>query len=539
MTNFAPKQVWYHIYTAAGAVIRTWPDVMSMPKFTSKLFGGLSSETIQVPRQWNSLGEPGEVGSLNDMSLGNIIEQRVVDRDGEVVIYRGTIMDYKVDIEQAVTELTVMSKQTLLFDRMVLDVSFTATDPSDMMRYFVDGFPNAFVGSDGDFEVNTGIWTPAGANTIARSTAQHHSGAASMQCTFGNAPGGDPNVYAIAGGSLPVLPAGLHTFSVWIWIPLAYDGNDVYIWWAFNAARGHADMNKRDQWQQVSVTFTSTGAEQGPVISLPAATNGGSIFVDDLRVAPGGGYLPGVTWDGSNPLVGFPWDISFKNQRLDTVFETIVHLAGGFWYWRLNPDDSLTFNSWNRSQADLTFTIGIEVSGSVVYERSNLDRKKRVILYGDTGILAEVASIGYDPAVLPMDMFISYPRVAESSLANRIAHSLLEWSDQEAISTEMVVLDNNFDTHGMDIESLRCGMSVSLLNPLAVLEIPKWGDGSVYADGTIWGGTEQAQVQRPLVIASIDYEFTYARIKLTNRPIAVPEEMYNLSDRLLLAATRS
>lgn len=393
-----PKRVEFHIFTEAGVFIRTWPDTMTVPNFSSKLFGGLAAQTIQLPRQWNSAGEPGEVGSLSDLKLGNRIEQHVIDREGEVVIYRGSIMAYTIDVEQAVTTVTVMSKQTLLWDRLVLDKSFVATDPSDMMKWFVDN-----------------------------------------------------------------------------------------------------------------------------------------------------GYLPGITWDPLNPLVGYTWDMDFQSQRLDSVFQIIQHLAGGFWYYRFNPDDSLTFRQWNRNAADLTMLVGREVSGGVTYERSNMDRKKRVFLYGDPGsladgrqqVLAEVSAIGYDPAVLPMDMFVSYPRVTEASVALRMAHSLLEWADQEAITTELTVLDNNFDTHGMDIESLRCGMSIALLNPLRIFDLPVWGDGFIYGDGTIWGGLGEAQVQRPLVIAEISYHFTYATLKLTNRPSGVPEELFNLSDRLLITATRS
>lgn len=246
------------------------------------------------------------------------------------------------------------------------------------------------------------------------------------------------------------------------------------------------------------------------------------------------GYLPGVTWDAANPLVGQTYSQTFMNMNMGQAMETVRSLAGGTWFWRLNRDNSLTFSHWDLTAAPThKLTIGRHVAQNVVIRKSRVGRKQQVYVYGAPGISNVATAPDYNP-LAPRTMTIANPRITDFNTAGRIASAYLEFYNRDFYETEFDVIDNNASVHGegYDIESILPGQTIQLFNPANVFSFPKWG---AFVWGTdSWGGNYYQQTQQTFVIAEVDYAFTTAHVKLQQKPLSTPNELMRLQDSLLL-----
>ena len=253
-------------------------------------------------------------------------------------------------------------------------------------------------------------------------------------------------------------------------------------------------------------------------------------------------YLPGVTWASANVSVGATFTQSFRRQSLGAAAETVRRLGGGKWFYRLNPDDSLVFAEWDLHSAQ--HTLDGNNFAAVEYRRSMLGVKNMVRLYGaqrfaDNGTLldrvyGEAFNDQYsadDPRILRVAM----ARVNDYTAAARIARALLEDAQQETIETEIEIPDNTVDgVKGYDLESLKPGQTLQILNPRQIYEQPEYDAAAYYDNNSYYGSTYAGLVQLPLVIANVEYAFLSARVRLTNRPSPVLEALMSIEDRLLM-----
>lgn len=271
---------------------------------------------------------------------------------------------------------------------------------------------------------------------------------------------------------------------------------------------------------------------------------------DMMKYFVDNGYLPGVTWSAFNPAVGQLYSATFESEKIGQIFARIVQLAGGRWYYRFDPDNSLIFRDWNKNEIDHSLIIGKHVAGDVSYVRSSIDIKKRVFVFGqpeqrdDDGVLIQEAveavasQPGYDPTIEPRDLFYTNPRISGNDQAARVATALLEFYSEPLIETEFEVVDSNIDIfRGYDIESLAPGHVIRLVNPERSLQRRIWGDGSIWGDGGIWGATWFEQVQEGLVISELEYRFESCWVKLTSLPLRLVEELVQVADRVSLVGS--
>lgn len=154
--------------------------------------------------------------------------------------------------------------------------------------------------TNGGAETNTTGWVTGGTNVFSRSTDQKKFGAASFKCEWGNS--------VVAGQFGITLTAAQHVYHAWLYIPTAYDGGAVQLEAAdFTSATGtlgpvSADMDLRDQWQQVIVgPFTPDAGDlagnlQVRVATLPTA--GRVIHWDGVQCEASAFATPYVETDG-------------------------------------------------------------------------------------------------------------------------------------------------------------------------------------------------------------------------------------------------
>lgn len=143
VTRLPPKTTHFHVYTSAGAVIRSWADVTRLPSFTRTINDGPGALVVTLARTVGSSGVPGEVGSIGDVKNGNLVDVYVVDResgDQGVLIYSGKIKQHRVSYPTGNLVVTVVAKNVNFRRRWISENdSFTLTDdPSNMAKYLVD-----------------------------------------------------------------------------------------------------------------------------------------------------------------------------------------------------------------------------------------------------------------------------------------------------------------------------------------------------------------------------------------------------------------
>lgn len=155
--------------------------------------------------------------------------------------------------------------------------------------------------TNGGFETNTTDWAVTANNTIARSTVQKNSGAASLLCTYQD---------QVGLARFPAtLTAAAHIFSAWVYIPTAWDGGDILLndngdyAGATGTQQASANMALRDQWQRLETDFTIVAGDLVGALHIRAAsapTAGRFIYVDDVQIELGAVATPYVATDGGS-----------------------------------------------------------------------------------------------------------------------------------------------------------------------------------------------------------------------------------------------
>lgn len=156
--------------------------------------------------------------------------------------------------------------------------------------------------TNGGLETNITGWVSGANRTMARSTEQAHSGAASLKTTA-NITLGAANIaeYVIT------LTAVAHMVSVWLYIPAGWTGGNIAVSFnGFTAGAGsgttNANMSLRDQWQRVVAgPFTPAAGDLvgSIIVRATAAFNSGEFaYVDDAQVETGSVATPYIATDG-------------------------------------------------------------------------------------------------------------------------------------------------------------------------------------------------------------------------------------------------
>lgn len=157
--------------------------------------------------------------------------------------------------------------------------------------------------TNGGAETNNTGYISSGTNTTTRSTAQAHSGAASLLCTYTVGGGTGCAVYGVTLAS-----AVPHVGSMWVYVPTAFDGVGLEVQFANftsgTAVQGTVNMSLRDQWQRVSATVTPNAGDLTGDIRLTrtgtAPTAGHEVvYVDDVQVELGSAATPYIETDGA------------------------------------------------------------------------------------------------------------------------------------------------------------------------------------------------------------------------------------------------
>ncbi|HBI50260.1 MAG TPA: hypothetical protein DDY21_00200 [Candidatus Moranbacteria bacterium] len=168
------KRYKYDIYENDGTYITTWSDVVSEPKFSATINGGLGEMKIILPRKSDDFGESDDVAFRNQV----IVRCFDVDTNDGVIIFNGWISGYVPDLgeKKEYIEVSVLGYVQELARVELIDdgsgindtptagnttLAYTDQDPSDILKDIID-----------KYNVLTGVFGKVNYTTVAGGDAE-------------------------------------------------------------------------------------------------------------------------------------------------------------------------------------------------------------------------------------------------------------------------------------------------------------------------------------------------------------------------------
>jgi hypothetical protein len=220
----------------------------------------------------------------------------------------------------------------------------------------------------------------------------------------------------------------------------------------------------------------------------------------------GAKYTYPMTWAAGNPTnSGKTVNYLIQQQDLKSIADAVLTMLGSGWFWRPNPDNTVTLNQV-AATAQHTFQLGRHFA-SMSYSLDNTQRKNAVYF---TGASQSVKGISVGATALPADqggigerlLQTQDSRITDNTSAKVISDALLSINDVTQVRAKFRVVDyrGNVGSGGLgyDIENLKVGDTCIIRN----------SRGQVTAQSQ--GNTIFNQI---LPIASIDYNFSYCDVE--------------------------
>lgn len=203
---------------------------------------------------------------------------------------------------------------------------------------------------------------------------------------------------------------------------------------------------------------------------------------------------------------------------LEAIKKTL-ELCPAYWYWYLAADSTLHLHPSDFDLPTHTLYVGKHVQS--INARKSIDTMKNAVYVKGGGspplyrIYERTSSISEYGR---REERYSDERITTAATAALIAAKILDEKDHPLSIVTAVVIDNSYESErGYDIESLRPGDIVQIIDPRYETQITKWSDGA--SGGTFdidfWDYNVRYSLGLPMQIRQINYAFHSATIELT------------------------
>jgi hypothetical protein len=300
---------------------------------------------------------------------------------------------------------------------------------------------------------------------------------------------------------------------------------------------------------EVTITPQSSIIEDHGIVTNQAFGQAGiaSTYVDPVSMfnwffnnndyLTGKTYANPLTLDGTNPASsGVTTQYTFAAQTLHSIFDTIILMLPANWFYRFNPNLSVTLNQ-TPVAAQHTFVIGQHIAEPTYKQDWSL--LKNTIVYKGSGNLA-ARRFGSDIATFGERLQLTVDtRVTDQNTLNTLAQGLLTNLDQMLLRTTIKLIDYRGDSRtqmGYDIEAIKVGDSCTILDPsyaptsshaVAVWDTAKW-------DVDYWTFIPGIILNQVAVITSLSYNWDYVTCELAsfqpNQDLALNELRRSFAD---------
>ena len=230
-------------------------------------------------------------------------------------------------------------------------------------------------------------------------------------------------------------------------------------------------------------------------------------------------YMSPLTLDPTNPTSsGVSVSYAFLNQNIQSVFNTILLMLPANWFYRINPDNSVTLNV-APTIAQHTFNVGQHIAAPT-YKQDWTALKN--VIYGKGGGTLVSIKKGSDVAIFGERLqLFSETRATDQTTLDTLTQGYLTALDLMQLRTTIRVLDYRGDNQtglGVDIEQIKVGDTCIIQDPTFALTnayaTPLWGTAKWNED--YWLYTPTASLTQVAVITTLTYGFDYVDLELTN-----------------------
>lgn len=555
------KTFLYKLYSSTGTFKKVWSDVISEPQFASVMNEGFSEMVVEVARNTVSYGED------SDVKYGNQIKVYSFDRtdgtSGGTLIFSGRLTHYVPALKgrEETLKITFLSfwqqaQQILVEDD---NANYTLT-PSSIFKE--DNIVP-------EMEANT---TPA-AHTASASTELSGYSAYSafdrnyqtkwttnsvttgwLKFDFGIFMAPVIKKYCLTApkDSATECPKtwkfqGSNDNSAWTDLDTQ---TNVTSWSAGERKSFEITNSTAYRYYRIDVTANNGHANYLSVASFEMyeayARSGATAIrykaqdpsnilkdlLDRFTQSSVGGKLDYST--GTVDATSTSVDYLFESVTYQEAFKKIVELCPVGWYLRVGADDIVYLKN-KSSTADHNFVLGKHIAEFIPEKRIENIINTIYFYGGDPGTgnrlfkkytrSSSISSYGV------VAVRISDEKVLDTATMDIIAGRILDNFDSPEIRIVLKVIDdNNEQSMGYDIESIKVGQTCKIFNATSQAE-NKW-DQSTW-DTSKWDFDITNAAATLLQIQRVEYHPDYAILELSNRQPDIARRIEEINKRLI------
>lgn len=278
----------------------------------------------------------------------------------------------------------------------------------------------------------------------------------------------------------------------------------------------------QDGMESVLITATSRMLEMEYRLYYDAAGNTQTAFntkdpTSILKSIINSTAAGSIFKEGNIDDTGTSVSYTFNADTILDCFNKIIQLSPQYWFYRLNPDNTIDFKMANFDEIHHQLYIGKEVT-AVTMTKSNEFLVNRIYFMG-----------GGDPNLYKLynrtssqlefglrEKFIKDERVTDTDTAETISERYFDDYDHPRSEIIIEVIDSNIDPiNGYDIERFRVGDIIQILHPRRAYGFTLW-DVAIW-DVDYWDWDIDKALGNPHQIVEIDYQFNKAILKVEDR----------------------
>ena len=229
---------------------------------------------------------------------------------------------------------------------------------------------------------------------------------------------------------------------------------------------------------------------------------------------------------------------TFKTISILDAINKIVEMCPADWYWYLDENNIVHLHEF-ASTPDHIFFVKRDVISIKPYKR--IENVKNVCYV----IGAEVAGANlfrkYSRSASITNYgrsvhFIEDNRLEDAATMQKFADAVLDVEDEPEVRTQLEVLDdNNEEEFGKDIEQIRPGDVIKVLNFLSKKMYTLWGQAIWNVDK--WGYDIANVTATNLNVVKVEYKPDFIRLEVSSRLPFVSKQVNELRRRLDLKST--
>lgn len=458
------KQQVVMVFNSAGTFLDVWRDAPLLSGFKEAINSAPSPIQVSLPRPWDSFDEAGQ-GGPGTVGIGNLVQYYLfgpgLPATGKLR-YAGIIDRYDPQIDRSGSECVVV----------------TLT-------------PRGCALGDESISAATPIGNAGGATTSSTAVATT--------------------------GSHTIVVASAANIVIGEYIPIDSGANLEYV-----IVTGLSGTNLTATFAK---THTTTPYNVGGAVDPAAAM--WTYFFTQTDGQTGSPYTAPLTQDGASILSSSITSyFDFNNQQIISAFQTIIQMLWNdspFWFFRINMDTNTILLSKTPVTAQHTFLAGQHIS-EPSYSKDATGLSNVIVVTGATNAV-QASRSGTDLATYGKRVLrVSESRAADNTQAGTLASGLLVNRDRIVNRYKVRVLDYRGDGNtgiGFDIESLRVGDSVQILNPTAFVQSgilagaqkPTLWDTALWDQG-IWDGGAGFAISGISQIVSLSYAWDYVDLEV-------------------------